>query len=100
MTVAARVATRWIGGPPVWPGSDSATATPSLGALSRLLMDSLRRGHRKVAVRRFLMLRACRSAVAADARAACEATISTLPVAELRRMTDAAQAWAVLVCRA
>jgi hypothetical protein len=58
---------------------------------------SLRRGHRKVAARRFLMLDALGIDVPAPAQAVCESTIGRLPAAERQHMQNAAWMWAAMV---
>ena len=93
------IRSRWVGGPPIWtPAPDQPTAACAR-ALMQSMMDSLHRGHHKVAARRYLMLCACRATVPEAARLACESTIARLPAGELARMSDAAQRWAALIAR-
>ena len=73
------IRSRWVGGPPIWtPAPDQPTAACAR-ALMQSMMDSLHRGHHRVAARRYLMLCACRATVPEAARLACESTIARLP---------------------
>jgi hypothetical protein len=61
--------------------------------LVELLATSLRRGHWRVAIRRFLMLVACGVDVPEADKAACEALLSTCPERDLRRISDGVHSW-------
>jgi hypothetical protein len=103
------VETRWIGTPPFvrlrQPGCEvrcpqvAYVAGPvpsqaSAAALQALLLKSLDRGHRRVALQRYLKLKACQYDVPGHAAAACEAYLQSLPRRELNRMFAAAIDWA------
>jgi len=62
-----------------------------------LLANSLSRGHRRVAIRRFLMLVACGFDVPVGYKEACKVLGSTCPAGELRRIQASVQAWVDMV---
>jgi hypothetical protein len=97
MKSRAPIRSKWVGGPPSWTPAPERPTAACARALMQSMMDSLRRGHHKVAARRFLMLRACRATVPEAARLACESTIARLSAGERARMSDAAQRWAALL---
>lgn len=65
-----------------------------LQALKRLLRDSLRKGHWRVACRRYLMLGAAGSAVSPELRSECERLLMGLSPGQLQAMRASAAQWA------
>jgi 3-methyl-2-oxobutanoate hydroxymethyltransferase len=63
--------------------------------LLELLATNLRRGHWRVAIRRFLMLVACGVDVPDAHKGVCEALLGTCPPRDLRRIRDGVQSWVV-----
>jgi hypothetical protein len=63
-------------------------------ALRNLWLDSLRRGHRKVAAQRYLMLMQIEADVPRHVHQVCKATLSGMTPQESRRAHMAAGAWA------
>lgn len=61
--------------------------------LLALLQESLMRGHWRVALRRYLMLRGCGFEIPEGERRRCEAYLARCKAAELRRMQADARAW-------
>jgi hypothetical protein len=67
--------------------------------LRHMLLDSLRRGHGKVAAQRYLMLTYIEVNVPPEVEQVCEATLSRMTPRESRRAHDAAAAWAAITGR-
>ena len=66
-------------------------------SLEALLEQSIRRGHRRVALQRLLMLEARGLPVDPAVRDFCQPLRLSLPLREYDRMLAAAQAWARMV---
>lgn len=66
-------------------------------SLEALLEQSIRRGHRRVALQRLLMLEARGLPVDPAVRDFCQPVRLSLPLREYDRMLAAAQAWARMV---
>jgi hypothetical protein len=66
-------------------------------SLPELIDRSMRLGHRRVALQRVLMMEAAGLEVTEASRAFCQPARSTVPLRELDRMYEAAQAWARMV---
>jgi hypothetical protein len=97
-----RPQTRWCGPHPWAPQAvePSASRRPRRpvergrrDVLLDLLEQSLRKGHWRVAVRRFLMLAACGFEVPADQRSRCEAYLRDCPARDLQKMRSDVGAW-------
>jgi hypothetical protein len=69
----------------------------SADALLRLLRTSIRRGHWRVACRRYLMLRECGAAVPAECQLECESLLQRCSPAQLLHMQMDARSWAATV---
>jgi hypothetical protein len=67
------------------------------GALLALALESMRRGHRRVAAQRLLMLQARGGRLPGDCLQYCDAVLATLSGAQQARMREAAAAWAAFV---
>jgi hypothetical protein len=66
-------------------------------SLPELLDRSVRLGHRRVALQRLLMMEAAGLEVSEASRAFCQPARMTVPLRELDRMQQAAQAWASML---
>lgn len=66
-------------------------------ALIALLEHSLRRGHFKLVVRRWLMLQACGYDVPEPLRAPCDSALQRCRPAELARIREAVDRWAAML---
>jgi hypothetical protein len=66
-------------------------------SLPQLLERSIRLGQRRVALQRMLMMEAAGIEVSEAWRAFCQPARNTVPLRELDRMYQAAQAWAGMV---
>lgn len=104
-TLAARPATRWCAPYPFGSGAGAAsgspageTAAPAMApatceVLLQQLAEDLDHGRWRVAIRRFLMLRACGRGVPLRLRRRCELHIERCPPPVLRRIAADVQAW-------
>jgi hypothetical protein len=73
------------------------TAGMGSASLEALIARSMRRGQRRVALQRLLMLEARGLPVDPAVRDFCEPVRLSLPLREFERMRAAAQAWACMV---
>jgi hypothetical protein len=91
---ASSVRTRWVGGVPAWhdPKVRDLPKT-SNDALLSLMLESLDRGHCKVAAQRFLKLEASKALIPLQARRRCEEIVRKMPNSLVVRMRADAEAW-------
>lgn len=99
VSAEARIATRWVGGSPAWSAAAEPPAEALCGSLLASLLQSLNRGHHRVAVRRFLVMSACGAEVPREARLTCEAVLARLSARELTRAREGADRWLLLMQR-
>jgi hypothetical protein len=78
-------------------GMARPTAGVGSASLEALIAQSMRRGQRRVALQRLLMLEARGLPVDPAVRDFCEPVRLSLPLREFERMRAAAQAWARMV---
>jgi hypothetical protein len=107
VTVAPRPATRWV----VLPSferlcaerdgfaapASSAPAAAAASELPTLLARDLRRGHVNLAIRHFLMARACGSGVPPGLQRDCEALLRACPSTRRRRIARDVENWVRMV---
>jgi hypothetical protein len=93
--------TKWAGGPPSWSAalvSVRRASARETNPLVQLVESSLAKGHWKVALRRYSMLKAVGVEVDGDLVATCERMFDRCTPCEVRRITGDAACWARFVC--
>lgn len=79
------------------PGGRPASPENSQKALVNLLACDIRRGHRNVAVRHFLMLESCNAEIPMSLRAECERLMTERPKRTIDRISGSVSSWVQLV---
>ena len=87
------IGTKWVGGAPAWSSLIEMPSSETYSSLLASLLQSLERGHHRVAVRRFLVMSACGAEVPREARLTCEAVLARLSARELAQTRQGADRW-------